>query len=62
MTGAEVAESHAGRDSPPERTWLAWWRSGIAGTYAELPLAWTTVLSAAGGAAALATLVVVLLA
>jgi putative membrane protein len=114
MTDAEVADVTRRTRLAAERTWLAWWRSGIAsataalavgglvpelvegagwpyvalgcgyalaaatmfglggfrkravdralaaGTYAELPLAWTSALSASGGALALATLVVVL--
>ena len=113
---AEVADATRRTRLAAERTWLAWWRSGLAsataalavgglvpelvegagwpyvalgcgyavaaaamfglavmrkravdralaaGRYAELPLGWTIVLSAAGAALAFGTLLVLLLA
>ena len=116
MTEAEVADATRRTRLAAERTWLAWWRSGlasataalavgglvpelvegagwpyvalgcgyavtaalmfglagarkravdralVAGTYAELPLAWTIVLSATGALLAFGTLLVLLFA
>jgi putative membrane protein len=116
VSDGEVVDATRRTRLAAERTWLAWWRSGIAaataalavgglvpelvagagwpyvalgcayalaasamfalgglrkravdralaaGSYSELPLAWTSTLSAAGAALAVATLLIVLFA